>query len=170
MKLSIRPEGKEDYSVIREINRKAFDTDAEANLIDALRKSNVPIISLVAEYNDMVVGHILFSEVTIDGHCPNIRMSGLAPMAVLPEYQRQGIGSQLVREGIKFCRDAGYSAVVVLGHPQFYPHFGFKPSAIFKITSEFDVPADVFMAKELQKGAMLNCSGTVRYHDAFEQF
>jgi putative acetyltransferase len=134
MKLSIRPEGKEDYSVIREINRKAFDTDAEANLIDALRKSNVPIISLVAEYNDMVVGHILF------------------------------------REGIKFCRDAGYSAVVVLGHPQFYPHFGFKPSAIFKITSEFDVPADVFMAKELQKGAMLNCSGTVRYHDAFEQF
>ncbi|MBE9521040.1 MAG: N-acetyltransferase [Proteobacteria bacterium] len=170
MKLSIRPEGKEDFSAIRRINRKAFDTDAEANLVDALRKSNVEIISLVAEYNDIPVGHILFSEVGLDGHCPDIRLSGLAPMAVLPENQRKGIGSQLVVEGIKACRLAGYSAVVVLGHPQFYPRFGFMPSVNFKIRSEFDVPDDVFMIKELRKDALTNCSGTIMYHAAFKQF
>ena len=170
MKLTIRPEGKEDFSAIRQINRKAFNTDAEANLVDALRKSNVEIISLVAEYNDIPVGHILFSEVSLDGHCPDIRLSGLAPMAVLPEYQRQGIGSQLIREGTRTCLDAGYSAVVVLGHPQFYPRFGFMPSVSFKITSEFDVPDDVFMIKELRKKALTNCSGTIMYHVAFKQF
>lgn len=170
MKLTIRPEGKEDFSVIRQINRKAFDTDAEANLIEALRKSNVPIISLVAEYNDIVIGHILFSEVSLDGHCPNIKISGLAPMAVLPEYQKKGIGSQLVIEGMKACRQTEYSAVVVLGHPQFYPHFGFEPSVNFKIKSEFDVPDEVFMIKELTKDALTNCSGTIIYHAAFKQF
>ena len=170
MKLTIRPEGKEDFSAIRRINRKAFDTDAEANLVDALRKSNVEIISLVAEYNDTPVGHILFSEVRLDGHCPKIRLFGLAPMAVLPENQRKGIGSQLVVEGIKACRLAGYSAVVVLGHPQFYPRFGFMPSVNFKIRSEFDVPDDVFMIKELRKDALTNCSGTIMYHAAFKQF
>ena len=170
MKLTIRLEGKEDFSAIRRINRKAFDTDAEANLVDALRKSNVEIISLVAEYNDIPVGHILFSEVRLDGHCPDIRLSGLAPMAVLPENQRKGIGSQLVVEGIKACRLAGYSAVVVLGHPQFYPRFGFMPSVNFKIRSEFDVPDDVFMIKELRKDALTNCSGTIMYHAAFKQF
>ena len=170
MKITIRPERKEDFSVIRQINRKAFDTDAEANLIEALRKSNVPIISLVAEYNDIVIGHILFSEVSLDGHCPNIKMSGLAPMAVLPEYQRKGIGSQLVSEGIKICLDAGYSAIVVLGHPQFYPRFGFEPSVNYRIKSEFDVPDEVFMIKKLQRGALMNCSGVIRYHEAFKQF
>ena len=93
MKITNRPERKEDFSVIRQINRKTFDTDAEANLIEALRKRNVPIISLVAKYNDIVIGHIFFSEVSLDGHCPNIKISGLAPMAVLPEYQQKGIGS-----------------------------------------------------------------------------
>jgi len=170
MKPTIRLEAKEDSSVIREINRKAFQTDAEANLIEALRKSNVPIISLVAECSDIIVGHILFSEVNLDDHCPDIKISGLAPMAILPEYQRKGIGSQLVIEGIKVCLDAGYSAIVVLGHPQFYPRFGFEPSTNFNIQSEFDVPDEVFMIKELTKDALTNCSGTINYHDAFKQF
>jgi putative acetyltransferase len=170
MKITIRPERKEDFSVIRQINRKAFHTDAEANLIEALRKSKVPIISLVAEYNDIVIGHILFSEVSLDGHCPDILISGLAPMAVLPEYQRKGIGSQLVNEGINICLDAGYPAIVVLGHPLFYPRFGFEPSVNFKIKSEFDVPDEVFMIKELTKDALTNCSGTIIYHAAFKQF
>ena len=170
MKITIRPECKEDFSVITQINRKAFHTDAEANLIAALRKSNVPIISLVAECSDIIAGHILFSEVNLDGHCPDIRISGLAPMAVLPEYQQKGIGSQLVIEGMKACRQAGYSAVAVLGHPHFYPRFGFEPSVNFKIKSEFDVPDEVFMVKELTKDALTNCSGTIIYHAAFKQF
>jgi len=170
MKLTIRPEAKEDYTAIRQINRKAFHTDAEANLVDALRQSNVPIISLVAECSDIIAGHVFFSEVKLDGHCQEIRICGLAPMAVLPEYQRQGIGSQLVTEGMKACRQAGYSAVVVLGHRQFYPRFGFEPSVNFRITSEFDVPDEVFMIRELSKDALTNCSGTIRYHAAFKQF
>ena len=170
MKLSIRPEGKEDIAAIRQLNRQTFDTDAEANLVDALRKSNVSILSLVAEYKDTIIGHILFSEVSLDGYCPGIRISGLAPMAVLPEYQRQGIGSQLVIRGNEACRYAGYSAVAVLGHPQFYRRFGFEPSINYKIRSEFDVPDEVFMIKELQKDALMNCSGTIRYHNAFKQF
>jgi len=170
MKITIRPEAQEDCSVIRRINRKAFHTDAEANLVDALRQSNVPIIALVAECHDIPVGHILFSEVKLDGQCQEIRICGLAPMAVLPEYQRQGIGSQLVTEGMKACRQAGYSAVVVLGHRQFYPRFGFEPSVNFKIKSEFDVPDEVFMIRELSEDALTNCSGTIRYHAAFKQF
>jgi putative acetyltransferase len=134
----IRPEQKEDFSAIGQVNRLAFGTDAEANLVNALRKSNTDIISLVAECDDKIVGHILFSEVHIDGHCPDIRLLGLAPVGVLPEYQGHGIGSRLVKEGIKVCRHAGYAAMVVLGHAQFYPRFGFKPSVNFNITSEFD--------------------------------
>jgi len=170
MKLIIRPEAKEDFSTIRQLIREAFDTDAEANLVDALRKSNAEIISLVAEYRDTVVGHIFFSKVAIDGECPDIKICGLAPMAVLPEYQRQGIGSQLVNRGDEACRKAGFSAVIVLGHAQFYPRFGFEPSVNYKIKSEFDVPDEVFMIKELQRGTLVNCSGTIKYHDAFKQF
>lgn len=170
MKITIRPETKEDCSAIRQINRKAFHTDAEANLVDALRKSSVEIISLVAECSGEITGHILFSEVKLEDRRPDIRLCGLAPMAVLPEYQRQGIGSQLVIEGVTACRQAGYGAVVVLGHPQFYPRFGFEPSVNFEIKSEFDVPDEVFMIKELRKDALTNCSGTIRYHAAFKQF
>jgi len=170
MKIYIRPETKEDCSAIRQINRKAFHSDAEANLVDALRKSSVEIISLVAECSGMITGHILFSEVKLEDRSPDIRLCGLAPMAVLPEYQCQGIGSQLVIEGMKTCRQAGYSAVVVLGHPQFYPRFGFEPSVNFKIKSVFDVPDEVFMIKELCKDALTNCSGTIKYHAAFKQF
>lgn len=166
----IRPEQKEDFSAIGQVNRLAFGTDAEANLVNALRKSNTDIISLVAECDDKIVGHILFSEVHIDGHCPDIRLLGLAPVGVLPEYQGHGIGSRLVKEGIKVCRHAGYAAMVVLGHAQFYPRFGFKPSVNFNITSEFDVPAELFMIMELQKHVLKNCSGRVRYHDVFRRF
>ena len=170
MKLIIRPEAKDDFTDIRQINRQAFQTDAEANLVDALRKSNAEIISLVAEYNDLVVGHILFSQVTIDDQCPDIKICGLAPMAVLPEYQRQGIGSQLVNWGLDACRKAGFAAVVVLGHPQFYPRFGFQPSINFQIKSEFDVPDEVFLALDLSKDALASCSGIIRYHAAFRKF
>lgn len=167
-KRNIRFENSEDRNGIRHINIEAFDTDAEANLIDALRKSDIPIISLVAEENGQLVGHILFSPVTLDGNKPNISIAGLGPMAVLPDWQNQGIGSRLVEEGLKQCKRSGYEVVVVLGHPNYYPRFGFSPSVNYGIKSEYDVPAEAFMVKEIHAGALDGCSGTVIYHQAFK--
>jgi len=165
--MNIRPEKSEDRKGIRHINIETFDTDAEANLIDVLRKSGIPIISLVAEETDELVGHILFSPVTLDGRKSNISIAGLAPMAVLPDWQNKGIGSKLVEEGLKQCKRSGYAAVVVLGHPDYYPRFGFVPSVNYGIKSEYDVPVEVFMVKEIQVGALDGFDGTVRYHQAF---
>ena len=165
----IRLEKPEDQIGIRHINTEAFDTDAESNLIDALRKSGIPLISLVAEQNGELVGHILFSPVTLEADNCSISIAGLAPMAVAPAFQKREIGSMLVEEGLKYCEKAGYAAVVVLGHPDYYPRFGFIPSVNYGIKSEFDVPAEVFMAKELRKGALADCNGIVKYHKVFNQ-
>jgi len=165
----IRLEKPEDQIGIRHINTEAFDTDAEANLIDALRKSGIPLISLVAEQNGELVGHILFSPVTLEADNCSISIAGLAPMAVAPAFQKREIGSVLVEEGLKYCEKAGYAAVVVLGHPDYYPRFGFISSVNYGIKSEFGVPAEVFMAKELRKGALADCNGIVKYHKIFNQ-
>ena len=165
----IRPEKPDDLNIIRELNISVFGEKTEADLVDALRKSGIPLISLVTENEIIVIGHILFSPVTIDNGCSSISMTGLAPMAVLPAFQRKGVGSMLVKEGLKQCKQAGYSAVVVLGHPEYYPQFGFVPSVTYRIKSEYDVPDDVFMIQELYKGALTGCHGTVKYHECFMQ-
>ena len=164
----IRPETAADESAIHALNVAAFPSDAEARLVDCLRASADPVISLVAESDGDVVGHILFSPVT-HAERASIRSMGLAPMAVLPERQRQGIGSQLVDAGLRACREAGVEALVVLGHPQYYPRFGFVPASEFSIDSEYDVPDDTFMALELVPGALAGTPGTVRYHRAFAE-
>jgi putative acetyltransferase len=165
----LHAEKAEDQIEVRHINTQAFDTDVEANLIDGLRKSGIPLISLVAEENGELVGHILFSPVTFEGHSCNISMAGLGPMAVAPAFHKRSIGSMLVEEGLKYCKTAGYAAVCVLGHPDYYPRFGFVPSVNYGIKSEFDVPAEVFMVKELTEGALLDCNGIAKYHDLFDQ-
>ncbi|MFC1478287.1 GNAT family N-acetyltransferase [Candidatus Margulisiibacteriota bacterium] len=166
----IRPEKPEDISEIRRINAEAFDADGEANLIDALRDSGVPLISLVAEDSEgAIIGHILFSEVTLDPNRTDITIAGLAPIAVLPAYQNKGVGSMLIDEGIKYCKKAGYAAVVVLGHHKYYPRFGFVPSTKYDLTCEYDVPTEVFMVKELWAGALKDCKGEIRYHEVFRQ-
>jgi putative acetyltransferase len=134
--------------------------------VDALREQAEPIVSLVAEDRGAIVGHIMFSPVTLSGH-PTLRLMGLAPMAVVPTHQRQGIGSALVTAGLEHCRQLGIAAVVVLGHPAYYPRFGFWPSTRFGIGCEYDVPDDVFMVMELEVGALRGVSGTVHYHAAF---
>jgi putative acetyltransferase len=164
--MNIRSEQRADIPAIRELNCAAFDASVEADLVDVLRQQAAPIVSLVADDAGSVVGHIFFSPVTLPGHA-DVTIMGLAPMAVRPARQRQGIGSALMRAGLAECRQLGFAAVVVLGHPGYYPRFGFVPASRFKIGCEYDVPDDVFMALELESDALKGKTGTIRYHAAF---
>jgi putative acetyltransferase len=159
-------ETESDHAAVRAVNEAAFESPAEADLVDALRQQARPVISLVAESGGEIVGHIMFSPISLDDDDEMVIM-GLAPMAVSPANQREGIGSALVREGLARCRQIGSGAVVVLGHPQYYPRFGFVPASEFGIDSEYDVPDEVFMALEIQPGALDNIGGIARYHEAF---
>ena len=168
-RLSIRPEAAADRAAIHQVNLAAFDQPLEAELVDRLRPVAEPFISLVAEIDDEVVGHILFTSVTVgDGHEPR-QAIGLAPMAVIPEHQRSGIGSTLVERGLEACRTAGHSVVVVLGHPGYYPRFGFERASRHRIRFEAPVPDEAFMVLELVPGALSSVSGIVRYHPEFSR-
>ena len=163
----IRNEQDKDLAAVRALNIAAFGTTAEADLVDALRAQARPVVSLVAEDKGVVVGHIMFSPVALSDH-PALKIMGLAPMAVLPARQKQGIGSALVRAGLERCRSLGVGAVVVLGHPRYYPRFGFSPAKSFGIVSEYDAPDEAFMVVELQSDCLQGKSGTIRYHAAFQ--
>ncbi len=162
----IRVEEENDRAAVHAANASAFETPAEANLVDALREQAMPVVSLVAEDNGAVVGHIMFSPVSLSGY-PGLKVMGLAPMAVAPKHQRKGIGSALVRAGLEECKQQGFVAVVVLGHPEYYPRFGFSPASSFGIDCEYEVPAEVFMAIELQAGGLSEKAGRVKYNAAF---
>jgi putative acetyltransferase len=162
----IRAETENDRDAVHAINLSAFETPAEARLVDALREQAQPIISLVSEDEGELVGHIMFSPVSLSGH-PEVKMMGLAPMAVIPGRQNTGIGSALVQAGLDRCRKLGVTALVVLGHPEYYPRFGFSTSSRFGIDSEYEVPEEVFMAMELQPGFLSGKTGRVKYHVAF---
>jgi putative acetyltransferase len=167
MSLSIRVEQPGDEPGIREVNEQAFGEPLEAHLVDLLRGTPV-YLSLVATIDDRVVGHILFTPVTIDPPVAS-RIAGLAPMAVRPGHQRSGIGGQLIRAGLEACRRSGYAAVVVLGHPEYYPRFGFAPAHTFRLTCEFPSPPEAFMAMELEGGALSRVHGLVRYQPQFAE-
>lgn len=162
----IRAETEADRLAVHALITSAFESSSEAQLVDALRRDARPVVSLVAEDDSEIVGYIMFSPVALSGHS-DIKVMGLAPMAVTPERQRQGVGSALVRAGLERCRQLGCGAVVVLGHPEYYPRFGFRPSTRFAVGCEYDVPEEVFMAMELQPGYLRGVSGTIRYHAAF---
>lgn len=162
----IRREHAADIPGIRAVVTAAFETSIEADLVDALRREAAPVLSLVAEEREAVVGHILFSPATLDGH-PELALMGLAPMAVLPGWQRQGIGSALVRAGLEGCAELGARGVVVLGHADYYPRFGFVPASRFGLASEYVVADEHFMALELQAGTFNGRTGLVRYHPVF---
>jgi putative acetyltransferase len=166
MRMQIRPEQAEDKAAVRAVNEAAFGTSAEANLVERLHAEASPLVSLVAEEGAAIVGHILFSPVTLSG-IPGLQVMGLAPMAVLPDRQRRGIGSLLVAEGLDACRKLGAAAIVVLGHATYYPRFGFVSASRFGISSDYDVPDEVFMALELKPGTLSGRAGEVRYHEAF---
>jgi putative acetyltransferase len=172
MHIQIRPERPEDGPGIFLVNEQAFGRPDEAILVDVLRKGAafIPGLSLVAEVGGSLVGHILFSRISIvqeDGlEQPSL---ALAPMAVLPEWQGKGIGSALVREGLRLAAEAGHLSVVVLGHQHYYPRFGFEPASRWHIRPPFDVPDAAFMVLALQPGALEGVAGTVQYPPAFDE-
>lgn len=165
--MDIRTEKLEDVEAVRKVNIAAFGRENEANLVDRLRGST-STFSFVAVQSDRIVGHLLFSLVAVEGKCSkNLSILGLAPVAVFPNYQRQGIGSLLIREGLKECGRSGFQAVVVLGYPDFYSRFGFIPASRNSLKCEYDVPDEAFMVLELSSGALQDCSGTVKYRSEF---
>lgn len=164
--MHVRAELPSDVEAVHELNRTAFGGADEAQIVDALRGAVVPLVSLVADTDGTVVGHILFSPVT-PASTPHPLLMGLAPMAVRPDHQRSGVGSALVRAGLDACRKMGAVGVVVVGHPTYYPRFGFVPASRFGLSCAFDVPDEVFMALELTPGALATHTGQVRFHSAF---
>lgn len=162
----VRAEEVRDREPIHALNTAAFETAAEANLVDTLREQARPVVSLVAEDSGTIVGHIMFSPVVVVGHA-EVRVMGLAPMAVDPSHQRQGVGAALVRAGLERCRDLGFGAVVVLGHASYYPRFGFRSAASFGVRSAYEAPEEAFMLIELAPGYIHGLSGTVQFHEAF---
>ena len=163
----IRPEKPEDIAAIHHVVRHAFERAAEADLVDLLRRNGKAAISLVAEDNGRVIGHVLFSPVVIETSEGERHGIGLAPLAVWPERQNEGIGLMLVRQGLIECRTARHPFAVVLGHPEYYPRFGFVPASRFGIKSEFEVRDEVFMVLELQNNGLPSCAGIVKYQPEF---
>ena len=163
---TIRAEVDGDCEAIWAVNRSAFETDAEANLVNALRDGDFAAVSLVAEIGGKVVGHILFSPLTIVTKVGTVEAVSLAPMAVLPSHQRRGIGSKLVEAGLDVCRERGHKIVVVLGHPDFYRRFGFSPDLASPLVNPFG-DGEAWMSLELVTGALSGVEGRVEYPDPF---
>lgn len=167
-------EWPEQAGEVFEAHRQAFGRDDEAAIVEQIRTAGDATISLVAQLASNarrsevapIVGHILLSPVTIDGRSEPLGL-GLGPVAVLPEHQRQGVGSRLIDAGLRRSRALGFGYVVVLGHPEYYPRFGFTPASRFGLRFEHPVPDEVFMALELVPGALQRVSGVVRYLPAF---
>jgi putative acetyltransferase len=162
----IRDESAADADAVRGVVRRAFGRDDEASLVDALRADGAVVQSFVAVLEGRIAGHLLFSELRIVGDTATVSALALAPLAVLPEFQRRGIGSTLVRHGLETCRSRGQAIVIVLGDPDFYARFGFSAARTARLESVF-AGRPSFMAIELVEGALKGVSGQVRYAAAF---
>lgn len=168
-RLVVRDEAEGDRERIAAVERAAFEGAGEAELVDALRAAGALVLSLVALVDGEIVGHVAFSPVTIEGSGPCASAMGLAPMAVVPAWQRRGVGARLVTEGLDRLRAAGHRAVVVLGHPEYYPRFGFERASRFGLRWEHPAPDAAFMALELVPGGLGGIAGIVRYRPEFER-
>jgi putative acetyltransferase len=165
----IRKEQPGDINGIREFNEQAFGQRTEANIVDKLRGNSAGLLSLVAIQEDRIVGHILFSPAEIEQDRETIVGMGLAPMAVLPEYKRQGIGSLLVQKGISILKNRNCPFIMVLVHPEYYPRFGFERASLHGIRCQWDVSDDAFMILVLDRPVMKKFAGTARYQDEFNE-
>ena len=167
--ITIRPQTPGDIPAIYRLNVLAFgNRPNEARLVDLLRASGKAVLSMAAVSEREVVGQVLFSPVTLDPPQADFNAVGLAPVAVLPDYQRQGIGSRLIREGLERCRQVGYGTVVVLGDPRYYSRFGFARASDYRLANEYNAD-EHFMALELKDGALSNVRGTVKYAAEFKE-
>lgn len=167
--MQIRTARPGDYSFVYSVVNQAFNQKGESGLIERLRKDPafIPELSLVAELDNQVVGHILFSRLHILSGTKMHLSLALAPISVLPAYQKQGIGKSLMEFGLQRAKEMGETSVIVLGHPAYYPKFGFKPSSIWGISCPLEVPDNAFMALELKRGCLEGVKGMVKYADAF---
>ena len=168
-RVDIRAETAADHAAISQVTRLAFGRDDEARLVDALRASSafIPALSLVAEIGQRIVGHILFTAIHIQAPGAAIAALALAPLAVQPAHQRQGIGSQLVRAGLDRARELDHAIVIVLGHPEYYPRFGFSSARARGVNPPFPTRDEAFMVLELQPHALDGVSGVVEYSAPF---
>lgn len=167
--LIIRPETLEDVAPIRNVNEQAFGREVEARIVEKLREHGALTISLVAIQDGKVVGHIAFSPAVIESDSFSFEAIALGPIAVLPAYQRGGFGSQMVRAGLEECRRLGHEIIVLVGHPDYYPRFGFVPAGPKGIACEFEVPEEAWMILELREGALAGRRGTVRFQPEFKE-
>ena len=161
--LEIRPEQPGDLAAIREVNRLAFGQELEGQIVDALRANDAVTLSLVAVVDAQIVGHILYSPLQIG----ELTGAGLGPVAVIPSHQRQGIGGQLIAAGNQRLKDSGCPFIVVLGHPEYYPRFGFVPASARGIKCQWDVPDEVFMILIFDEINMRGVSGLAQYRPEF---
>ena len=167
--VEIREETEADAPAIRSVEELAFGEDDEATVVEMLRASDSIVLSLVAVDVDRVVGHVLFSPVTVERSAPDSRWVALGPIGVLPDHQGRGIGSRLVREGLDVCRSRGFDGVVLLGDPGYYARFGFVRASDHGLTCVYgDGPA--FQVVELRQGALEQVAGAVRFAPEFDEF
>lgn len=171
MSIIIRTENSNDYLQVHNVNFMAFGgREDEANLVERIRTTQnfVPQLSIVAEEHGEVVGHLLMSKAEIIEGEKRHEVIVLAPIAVRPDYQKQGVGKQLIHEGLKRCKELGYYIVLLIGHPSYYPKFGFKPARQYGLElNQFEVPNEVFMVCELRKDELKNIKGELKYPSAF---
>ena len=167
--VTIRSEKPEDIEAIRNLIEAAFGQPAEADIVDRLRKNCPDTLSLVAEDETGIVGHILFSPAEIMSMGNRVKGMGLAPMVVLPDRRREGIGTQLVTEGLKLLQGNACPYVIVLGHPEYYPRFGFEPAAKYRIVCQWEgIPSEAFMIRIFDETVMDGVEGIALYRDEFD--
>lgn len=164
--ITIREEQPEDIEAIHHMEEQAFGQPDEADLVDALRRADAFVLSLVALSDGEIVGHILFTRGTIEDDHSDHDALALGPLAVLPSYQNRGIGTQLMEKGLEMCEKAGHNVVFLLGHPNYYPRFGFVKGSTKGIGNEYNAD-DAFMVKELSVGALERTKGVAKYHPEF---
>lgn len=166
--IDIRQEQTEDFLTVQKLITQAFGAKyaGEAEIVGRLRNAEKITLALVAESEGKIVGHIAFSPLIMESAPEGFRGIGLGPLAVLPEYQGQGIGSRLIREGLRQCREAGDDVVVLFGHPGYYPRFGFSKAGEHGLENRFGVD-EPFMALELKEGALEQVSGMVDFQPEF---
>jgi putative acetyltransferase len=171
MKINIRAEKPGDYLAVKKVHDQAFGQPNEGLLVEKLRLNPdfIPALSLVAEMDGSIIGHILFFPIKVKGPAASYDALALAPMAVLPDLQKKGMGGQLITKGLETAQALGFRSVIVVGHPEYYPRFGFVPASRWGIQAPFDLPDEVFMAKELVADGLKEVSGMVAYPGEFEE-